>query len=185
MWKYERTNKMNIEPKTPWRTSERKEDRRKKDGSKEDRKTLADVLKAGRYCSCSNCERDEEAHPVLPIVFIMGVVIMFGIILLLFMGKAHAETIEGYQINTWAEAIHHAEGNNNYGILAHYKQTSYKQACINTVRHNYKRWIKAGKPDKYLDFLGARYCPVGCNNDNGTNKYWVDNVGYWLWRLNK
>lgn len=112
------------------------------------------------------------------LITLIFIAIIFGLTKL-----AHAETIEGYKINTWAEAIHHAEGNDNYGILTHYEHTSYKQACINTVRHKYKNWIRQGRRGNFIDYLGSQYCPVGCDNDNGTNKYWIDNVKYWLYRL--
>lgn len=98
---------------------------------------------------------------------------------------AQYNTMEGHSINTWADAIHKAEGNDNYGILQHYKHTSYREACINTIKHKYQQWLKAGSPSTYLHFLAVRYCPVGCWNDNGTNKYWEDNVKYWLYRLEK
>lgn len=54
-----------LNKKRSWRSSERRKgDRRQKDGSIEDRKALADVLRAGRamrqdhlkYCTCSICE---------------------------------------------------------------------------------------------------------------------------------
>ena len=122
-------------------------------------------------------------HPKNPLLPIAGAVLVFLVVMWLVTGCARAETIEGYSINTWAEAIHHAEGNDNYGILAHYKHTSYKQACINTIRHKHSLWVKQGKPGAFLTFLGGLYCPVGADNDNGTNKYWIDNVKYWLYRI--
>ena len=76
-----------------------------------------------------------------------------------------------------ANAIYYAEGGKHtkhpYGILAHYKHTTPKQACINTINHVIKDWN--GKGD-FISFLGGRYCPVGCSNDNGTNQYWISNV---------
>ena len=51
-----------------------------------------------------------------------------------------------------------------------------------TVVKNYQRWLGAGKPNDYIDFLGDRYCPVGVN-DNGTNKYWKKNVRFWIGKL--
>lgn len=51
-----------------------------------------------------------------------------------------------------------------------------RKICRNTVRNNYKRWERAGRPGDYLEFLAARYCPVGAENDNGTNKFWLTNL---------
>ena len=52
-----------------------------------------------------------------------------------------------------------------------------------TVVKNHQRWIKAGKPKDFIGFLASRYCPVGCDTDNGTNKYWIKNVRYWYRKL--
>ncbi len=47
----------------------------------------------------------------------------------------------------------------------------------NSVRNNIKRWEKAGKPGKFIDFMGKRWAPVGAKNDpKGLNKYWAGNV---------
>ena len=77
-----------------------------------------------------------------------------------------------------ANAIYWAEGGPNtnypYGILTRYKHTTPRQACINTIKHA----LKDFKGGDFISFLGSRYCPVGCDNDNGTNKYWVRNVTY-------
>lgn len=164
--------------------------------NKEERRNAADSIRRGREIESHlkpSIQRSENRILILALGYIFVLIMMLAC----FMGKAHAYsfnqnvelnrniTIEGYSINTWAEAIHHAEGNDNYGILAHYKHTTYKQACINTIRHAHRLWIKEGRPDSFLYFLGKRYCPVGCSNDNGTNKFWIDNVRYWLWRLNQ
>lgn len=95
----------------------------------------------------------------------------------------HAEEINWYEVSTKriVRAIYYAEGGSKtshpYGILAHYKHTTPKQACINTVEHA-KRDYRAynGKLD-FIEFLGSRYCPVGAKNDpKGLNKNWVRNV---------
>jgi hypothetical protein len=88
-------------------------------------------------------------------------------------------------LDQWADAIHHAEGNDNYGILLprgkRYKHTSYTQACKNTVKHLYRLWIVHCHHGLFINYLGMVYCPVGASNDpQGLNKYWIDNVRYWL-----
>ena len=81
-------------------------------------------------------------------------------------------------------AIYKAEGgshtNHPYGILKHYKHTTPRQACLNTIRHNRAKWALNGSRGDFIAYLGHIYCPVGCNNDNGTNKYWITNVRRFL-----
>ena len=104
-----------------------------------------------------------------------------GGILLLAYGICHAEQYSDEQI---ANAIYKAENSKShpYGILAHYKHTTPRQACINSIRHAKRDWN--GKGD-FIVFLGARYCPVGAKNDpRGLNKNWVKNVKYFLGRMN-
>jgi hypothetical protein len=80
-------------------------------------------------------------------------------------------------------AIRYAENGRagrEYGILhPRVKPTYRSQAgwCAATVQKNYDRWVKAGSKGEYIKFLGARYCPVGADNDpHGLNKHWVKNV---------
>ena len=168
---------MDITPKTPWK------ERRIKAGTIADRKLSADILKIRRAhgSNIREIEKRTEYSAFMVAVCLLGALVL----MVVFCRVSHAETIEGYDINTWAEAIHHAEGNDNYGILAHYKHTTYKQACINTIRHKHRLWVKSGHPGTFVAFLGSKYCPVGCSNDNGTNQYWIDNVKYWLYRIRK
>ena len=96
------------------------------------------------------------------------------------------DNIAGYSLNQWANAIYIAEGGQKtrhpYGILATYKHTTARQACINTIKSKYKQWVKIGRHGAFIAFLASKYCPVGCDNDVGTNRYWVKNVSYWLER---
>lgn len=82
-----------------------------------------------------------------------------------------------------ASAIYLAEGGaktkHPYGILKKYKTTTARQACINTIRHARRDWNGRGD---FISFLGSRYCPVGCNNDDGKNIFWISNVKYFLAR---
>lgn len=71
-----------------------------------------------------------------------------------------------YSDDSIANAIYQAEGGaktkHPYGILAKYKTTTPRQACINTIKHARRDWD--GKGD-FIAFLGSRYCPVGAAND--------------------
>ena len=49
-----------------------------------------------------------------------------------------------------------------------------------TVQNTLKRWELAGKPKEFIAFLGDRYCPVGADNDNGSNRHWISNVRYFM-----
>lgn len=93
--------------KRAWSKSEqRKEDRRKNIGSVENRKLVADCLKASRhtpykhqnYCTCASCEIEREHHHEKRMDklwwIIVGIIITS--LLLLLCGKAHAETASWY-----------------------------------------------------------------------------------------
>lgn len=76
------------------------------------------------------------------------------------------------------DAIYRAEGGARakkpFGISVPCEgYTACRKICTNTVKNNYKRWVRAGRPGKFLDFLGAKYAPVSAHK---LNKNWVHNV---------
>ena len=80
-----------------------------------------------------------------------------------------------------ANAIYKAEGGHRtahpYGIIARYKRTSPRQACINTIRHRHALWLKTGQKEGFIEYLSKTYAPIGASNDpTGLNKNWVKNV---------
>ena len=84
-----------------------------------------------------------------------------------------------------ANAIYKAEGgaktSHPYGILAKYKHTTPRQACINTCRNQWKRHQAHNCRKDYLTCLRNRYCPIGAENDPGNlNKNWLNNVRHFL-----
>jgi hypothetical protein len=89
-------------------------------------------------------------------------------------------------IERLADAIYQAEGGIKtrfpYGILTKYKHTTPRQACINTIKHALRDYRGTGD---FITYLGKRYCPIGCDNDNGTNQYWIKNVKFWYEKLRK
>ena len=96
-------------------------------------------------------------------------------LIVLMCGVANAEV---FNVNLLADSIYKAEGGSKtshpYGILQHYKKTTPRQACINTIKHALRDW--SGKGD-FISFLGNRYCPVGAKNDpTSLNKNWIGNV---------
>lgn len=85
-------------------------------------------------------------------------------------------------------AIYKAEGGAKARYAYGIRSVSYnsieeaRRICLNTVRNNKKRFAKQTKYKDYLSFLASRYCPIGCDNDNGTNRFWIANVKYFLGR---
>lgn len=115
------------------------------------------------------------------IIALIGWLLFFLMLGLYFFPDLEANEIN---INKLANAIYLAEGgaktNHPYGILTHYKHTTPRQACINTIRHALREW--SGKGD-FIEFLGSRYAPIGVANDpKGLNKNWVRNVRYFYER---
>ena len=88
---------------------------------------------------------------------------------------ARAEEIN---VSKLADSIYLAEGGartaHPYGILAKYKHTNPRQACINTINHALRDWN--GKGD-FISFLQKRYAPIGASNDpRNLNSNWYKNV---------
>ena len=101
-------------------------------------------------------------------------------IMFCFCAELQAKEIGQLECTRLANAIFQAEGGAHtahpYGILQHYKHTTARQACINTIRHYYRDWN--GKGD-FIAYLGSYYCPIGAKNDPiGLNRNWVKNVSY-------
>jgi len=79
-----------------------------------------------------------------------------------------------------AEAIKKQEGDpKRHGVLS-IKTSSPEEAeriLLNSISNNYRRWVKAGKPGNFIDFMGKRWAPIGAENDpKGLNKNWVPGV---------
>jgi len=58
--------------------------------------------------------------------------------------------------------------------------------CAATIQKNYDRWIKDGKKNSYIEFLGNRYCPTTgnlSNTEKELNGNWIPNIEYWVHRL--
>lgn len=107
-------------------------------------------------------------------------VLIVNCLILLWAICANASEIDPERL---ANAIYYAEGgaktNHPYGILAKYKHTTPRQACINTINHA----LRDFNGGDFIEFLGQRYCPVGAKNDpTGLNKNWVKNVKHFYER---
>ena len=109
------------------------------------------------------------------------------ILIIIFMTLSLNAYAGGINIERLADAIYLAEGGSKtahpYGILKKYKVTTPRQACINTIKSNLKRWKGEGN---FIDFLQKTYAPIGAKNDpKGLNKNWAKNVKHFYYRGNK
>lgn len=138
------------------------------------------ILRYGR----KNKAFDLDKEPCWPTKFMW---FWFGVMLigLMLAGSCHADIITdtGYTPDQWVNAIHKAEGNDNYGI----KSTrctvgdGCRNVCERTVLNNYKRWKQEKSNIAYVQYLGKRYAPIGSGNDpTGLNRNWSKNVKYFL-----
>jgi len=79
-----------------------------------------------------------------------------------------------------ADAIYRVEGGARakvpYGILSiKVRDTAHaRRICLNTIQNNRARWIKAGQPGAFLDYLADKYCPRSA--DPVGNKNWKRNI---------
>jgi hypothetical protein len=79
-----------------------------------------------------------------------------------------------------ADAIYRVEGGSRakvpYGILSIKvrDEAHARRICLNTIKNNRVRWIKAGQPGAFLDYLADRYCPRSA--DPIGNKNWKRNI---------
>ena len=111
------------------------------------------------------------------------------ILLLASMGYA-----QEYKTEDIVQAIYHAEGGRAaaypFGIvsLKYENRTDRslsrhdwaKWICTNTVNNHKKRHAGHNCGRDFLECLQRRYCPVGADNDLGTNQYWLKNVRWYL-----
>ena len=87
-----------------------------------------------------------------------------------------------YTDNQIADAIYKAEASkaHPYGIMQHYKTTTARQACINTIKHRAKLYngtMDAG----FILYLSKSYAPIGAGNDpKHLNNNWYKNVMHFL-----
>jgi len=108
------------------------------------------------------------------------------LITILFLVCASPVWADGYSDSAIANAIFKAEGRYKakflYGIVSvHYKdETDARRICLNTIRNHKKRHASHNCGLDFISCLGSRYCPINCDNDLGTNKFWIKNVKYFL-----
>ena len=98
-----------------------------------------------------------------------------------------AETgVMPYPAEKIVDAIYLAEGAGKAQFLYGIRSISYdtpqeaRRYCKNTVLNQYKRHQKHVCGLTYMECLARRYCPINCDNDTGTNQFWLKNVMYFL-----
>lgn len=117
--------------------------------------------------------------------YFIPAVIAFLIAIILFINIVQgAETYENYSDTQIVEAIGKAENSVKfpYGIKSiptYGNKELARKYCLNSVRNGRARWIKAGRPDDLITFIGLRYCPPKAHKLN-TN--WTRNVKHFLTR---
>lgn len=101
----------------------------------------------------------------------------------------HADAEPFYPTEAIVNAIYHAEGGSKtrfpYGIVSintHGDKELARRICANTVNKHRKRHARHNCGMDFISCLQKRYCPVGAENDNGTNRFWKKNVLFYLER---
>lgn len=124
---------------------------------------------------------------ILLLAFIIAICYFAGLIC----GIAKADEIAYHKIptDTIVKAIWATEGGNRaqyaYGIRS-IKYKSYYEAyriALNSIRNNKKRFAKQNKEKDFIIFMARRFCPQGCENDRGTNRYWEKNVKHHIKKI--
>ena len=75
------------------------------------------------------------------------------------------------------DAIGRAENSQThpYGVMIRCRNP--RQVCLNTVLNSESRWLAAGKPGDFVEWLAKTYAPVGVKNDpQRLNRNWARNV---------
>lgn len=133
---------------------------------------LMGVMRAGRWARGEARMVRKENESGIILLICLG---LAALVILIFATPSHAYTDEQL-----ADAIKLAENSKThpFGILAHYKHTTPRQACLNTIAHARRDWTGTGD---FLEFLSKRYAPIGAKNDpRGLNRNWLKNVRFYL-----
>lgn len=121
-------------------------------------------------CKGTGKQKDQKGNEVkCPLCFGKGWRSCVAVLLILFL--CGCQTYKDTQI---ADAIFIVENSTEhpYGIMKHYKNTTPRQACLNTIASSRQTY----RYGDFINHLQKKYCPIGSDNDNGTCKYWSGNV---------
>lgn len=127
---------------------------------------------------------ERRAKRLQSALILLASIIGVGVICLFSSCQCTPARAESIDVEKLADAIRIAEGVNSrhpYGILAHYKTTTPRQACKNTILHSLKHFNEQSKEKDFILWLSKTYCPIGASNDpTGLNKNWTRLVKYFL-----
>ena len=89
-----------------------------------------------------------------------------------------------YSNSEIANAIYKTENSKRYpygvvSINTKGNEAYARRICLNSISNNRKRWVKAGRPEDFIIFMGRRYCPPKVHS---LNSNWVRNVKHFLER---
>jgi hypothetical protein len=88
-----------------------------------------------------------------------------------------------------ADAIYKAEGGSKarspYGVLSvKVKDAAHaRRITLTSIRNNWTRWERAGRPGEFIDFMADRWCPKAA--DPAGNVNWKKNVKFLYRKQNK
>ena len=96
------------------------------------------------------------------------------------LSDAQEEFLQKVVIPNFKLAIKVAEGDpTRYGVRSIPTSSPEEADKIleNSIKNNYIRWMQAGSPGKFVDFMQQRWAPIGAENDpRNLNMNWAPNV---------
>ena len=116
----------------------------------------------------------------------VAILIFLSICLIFILGPCSMARAEVFDAELICQKIYIIEGGADavspYGILSVKcdSKTKCEQICVNTVQNSFTLYQLAGSKGDFLQSLASRYCPIGAENDNGSNKFWLSNLRYYL-----
>ena len=99
--------------------------------------------------------------------------------------SVNIRSVESYTNDELVGAIYWAEGGPRarylYGIrsVKYSSKAKAKQACLETIQKNRRKWAEAGYQGDFIDYLHKIYAPPEAHP---LNKHWARNVRYFLAR---
>ena len=114
-----------------------------------------------------------------------------GIVLAGVLKECHGAEPEEPDFEALADSVFLAEGGDKtrfpYGVKSidtGGDKAYARRITLNSLRHSWKRYLKAGNPGEFIPFFTARWCPVGAEDDpQGLNRNFIRNVTYHYRRL--
>ncbi len=114
-----------------------------------------------------------QKEGVNPKMLLSASILFICMLCVLFLMICSCQVAHAYSPDYIANAIYKTENSKShpYGIMVHYKHTSPRTACLNTIKHRLAKWD--GKGD-FIVFLGKTYSPPAINPN------WVRLVKHFL-----